>query len=395
MKPSFLAKLLDRIEHVSPDELQTYLQQLAREKGFLEVIFNTLQEGVLVIDATGKVLYFNPSIQRLIGLPDNALGHGIAEYLKELDWKKILRERRVVSRDLEVYYPDMRFLNFYLVPLEEPGQEFMGYALIFHDITATRQRTREVIESEKVNALTLLAAGVAHELGNPLNSLHIHLQLLERDLKKIEGAKGGRLVDSVRVAQAEITRLDNIINQFLRAVRPGQPDRKPAQVNDLVRESIDFLRPEIADRDILVETELAKDLPLLPLDGGQMKQAIYNLIKNSIQAMSVGGILRVRTERNDTHLLISFIDNGCGIAPENVSRIFEPYFTTKDGGSGLGLFIIRRIVREHGGDLILESDPGRGTTARIVLPLAERRVRMLPASGSTVKTETDKEEHHD
>lgn len=381
MKNTFLAKLLERIDHVGADELQNYLQQVAREKGFLEVIFNTLQEGILVIDAEGKITYFNPSLQRLIGLPDNALGQSIGAYLKELDWKKILRERRVVSRDLEVFYPDPRFLNFYLVPLEQ-GTEFMGYALIFHDITATRARTREEIESEKVNALTLLAAGVAHELGNPLNSLHIHLQLLERDLKKVESSRSGQLIESVHVAQGEIARLDNIINQFLRAVRPGRPERKPAQINEIVRESLDFLKPEIQDRDILVETELATDLPLVPLDAGQMKQAIYNLVKNSIQAMPVGGILRVHTERNDTHLLISFADNGCGIAPENVSRIFEPYFTTKDNGSGLGLFIIRRIVREHGGDLILESDPGRGTTARIVLPLAERRVRLLSAGPS-------------
>lgn len=383
MKSSFLSKLLSRIDRLEPDELQNYLQQLAREKGFLEVIFNTLQEGILVVDASGKIIYLNASIQRLIGLPDNALGRNIAEYLKELDWKKILRERRVVGRDLEVYYPDPRVLSFYLVPLEGEGKEFIGYAMIFHDITQTRERTREVIESEKVNALTLLAAGVAHELGNPLNSLHIHLQLLERDLKKIEGARAGRLVDSVRVAQSEINRLDNIINQFLRAVRPGQPDRKPHQVNTLVRESLEFLAPEISDRDILVETELGKDLPSIAVDAGQMKQAIYNLIKNSIQALSVGGILRIRTERNDTHLLLSFSDNGCGIPAENVSRIFEPYFTTKGGGSGLGLFIVRRIVREHGGDLILESDPGRGTTARILLPLAERRVRLLPAGNST------------
>jgi two-component system, sporulation sensor kinase E len=386
MKSSILAKLLDRIDQVGPNELQSYLQQLAREKGFLEVIFNTLQEGILVIDAGGKIIYINPSIQRMIGLPDNAIGRGIGEFLRELDWKKILRERRVVSRDLEVYYPDPRFLNFYLVPLEGDAKEFLGFAVIFHDITATRERTREVIESEKVNALTLLAAGVAHELGNPLNSLHIHLQLLERDLKKMEGPRASRLVDSVHVAQSEISRLDHIITQFLRAVRPGQPERKPSQINEIIRESLDFLKPEIQDRDILVETELAGDLPLVPVDAGQMKQAIYNLVKNSIHAMSVGGILRVRTERNDTHLLISFTDNGCGIAAENVSRIFEPYFTTKGNGSGLGLFIVRRIVREHGGDLILESASGRGTTARIALPLAERRVRMLPPSSESSAT---------
>lgn len=376
MKNAFLDKLLHRIDRVGPEDLQNYLQQLAREKGFLETIFNTLQEGVLVIDPAGKILYLNHTMQPLLGIGDDALGKNVASYLKELDWTGMLRERRVVSRDLEVYYPEKRLLNFYLVPIEATPP---AYAIIFHDLTSTREQTREVIESERLNALVLLAAGVAHELGNPLNSLHIHLQLLERDLKKLKDAQGKKLVESVRVAQTEIKRLDTIIDQFLRAVRPGQAKRLPTQINTLVEESIAFLGPEIEDKDVLVELDLAKGLPLIAADGGAIKQAFYNVIKNAVQAMGRGGILRIATARNDTHVLVSFADNGCGIAPEFLTRIFDPYFTTKEKGSGLGLFMVRRIVREHGGELMLESDPGRGTIARILLPLAERRMRMLPA----------------
>ena len=122
--------------------------------------------------------------------------------------------------------------------------------------------------------------------------------------------------------------------------------------------------------------------PALYVDRDQLKQAFYNLIKNALQAMRAGGILRISTERTDTHLVTTFSDNGSGIAPDKISRIFEPYFTTKPSGSGLGLLVVRRIVREHGGDLQLESHEGRGTTVRLLLPLPERRVRLLPATAS-------------
>jgi two-component system, sporulation sensor kinase E len=382
VKHAFLDKLLNRINRVGPEDLQHYLQQLAQEKGFLETIFNTLKEGVLVIDPKGKILYLNHSLQPLLGMGEDALGKNVAFYLKDLDWPAILRERRVVSRDLEIFYPEQRLLNFYLVPIESTPP---ACAIIFHDLTSTREQTREAVESGRLNALVLLAAGVAHELGNPLNSLHIHLQLIERDLKKMKDAQAHKLVESARVARAEIARLDTIIDQFLRAVRPGQVKRQPTRINALVEESIAFLHPEIEDRDVLVETDLMKSLPLVSADADALKQAFYNLIKNALQAMGRGGILRIATGRSDTHVLISFADNGCGIAPEHVTRIFDPYFTTKDKGSGLGLFIVRRIVREHGGELMLESDPGRGTTARILLPLAERRMRMLPPANPTKK----------
>jgi signal transduction histidine kinase len=148
-------------------------------------------------------------------------------------------------------------------------------------------------------------------------------------------------------------------------------------INDVLRESLSFLEPEIKDRDVIVQEELAEGLPLIPANPDQLKQAFYNLIKNAVQALSHGGILRVATSRSDTQLEISFEDNGTGISSEDMAHITEPYFTRKKAGSGLGLFIVQRIVQEHGGHLELLSQPGRGTTARIILPLAERRVRLL------------------
>jgi len=332
MKNTFLDKLLNRIDRVGQGDLQAYLQRLNSEKGFFETIFNTLQEGIVVVDSQGKIRYLNHAVTTLLGIdPARALGTPMAQHLKELDWPKILAEGRVVNRDLEVFYPQQRYLNFYLVPLDDQETSLMGFALIFHDLTARRAQAREAIESEKLNAVTLLAAGVAHELGNPLNSLNIHLQLLERDLRRRNenGGSDEDLLESVQVARSEVGRLDTIINQFLGAVRPAHIARSMVSINAVVHESLSFLQPEIKDRDVIVQEELGEALPLIPANADQLKQAFYNLIKNAVQALSHGGILRVATSRSDTHLQVSFEDNGTGISVEDMAHITEPYFTRK------------------------------------------------------------------
>ena len=148
-------------------------------------------------------------------------------------------------------------------------------------------------------------------------------------------------------------------------------------MNAIVEEAVRFFAPEIEDRDIVVEQELRSDLPPLELDRDQMKQAFYNVIKNSFEAMKRRGILHIRTDLDTTHVKISFTDTGGGMSAESLSHVFEPYFTTKSSGTGLGLLIVRSIVREHGGEMALESNEGKGLTLTIRLPYLDKRVRML------------------
>lgn len=384
MKRGFLDKLIERLPLVQPGEVQNHLMELAREKGFLETIFNAILEGVLVTDPRGRIIYLNRAACGFFGIGEEAsLGRPLGEVVRGIDWEALSGAKgEIVSRDLEVLYPENRVLNFYVVPLmsdEADGREreMVGRALILRDMTEVRAETAEAMEVERFSALTMLAAGVAHEIGNPLNSLNIHLQLMQRNLRSAPPKMRRQLEESVAIARNEVARLDHIITQFLRAIRPQKLELAPSDINAVLGETLAFLEAEINERDILVERDMAKALPLLAIDREQLKQAFYNICRNAFQAMKSGGILRVSTSADSTHVRVVFADTGGGIAPENITRIFEPYFTTKEDGNGLGLLIVRRIVRAHGGEVVLESSPGKGLTLTVMLPRADKRVRFL------------------
>ena len=405
MTPGFLEKLIERIGRIRPEEVQNYLLRLAREKGFLETIFNAIHEGVIVTDAAGNISFLNDAACQLFGLNrEDCMGRPLSDRIHGLDWSSLTSSETIISRDMEVFYPQNRFINFYVAPIsiaprddeEAPkpsrrrrssASALVGYAIILRDITETRRTTEQTIESERLNALTLLAAGVAHELGNPLNSLSIHLQNIERKIRRLPEDTRSDLQDSLKIAREEITRLDYIITQFLGAIRPAPLQTTIENLNTLVQESLAFLAPELTDRDVLVETELHADIPPLPLDRHQIKQAFYNIIKNAIQAMKPGGILHIRTDRDDEdRVTVTFNDTGGGIPAEHMSKVFDPYFTTKTTGSGLGLLIVRRIVREHGGEIDIVNNQGRGLQLTIRLPVHDRRLRMLQNAEGGVRS---------
>ena len=375
MRTAFVDKLIQRMDRLEPEEVQHIMLDLLREKGFLEKVFQALQEGIILLDGSGCVTYINRAACEFFNLEaDSVMGQQLGQGVHGLDWKELLKPGTVVTRDIEVFYPENRFLNFTVTSIDD--EQPLGFVMLIRDITQTRKLTEEKIESERINAFTLLAAGVAHELGNPLNSITIHLQLLERKMRKM-GASGAKLQEHLDVALGEIKRLDLIIGQFLAAIRPTKPQCQRLQLNDLIEECLRFLKPEIDQHKIKVRRELRADLPYMPLDGNQMKQAIYNLIRNAVQAMQSKGTLTVSTTFNDFEVLVGFQDTGKGISAAEMNSLFQPFFTTRKSGTGLGLLIVRRIIREHGGEIDIKSREGEGTLVTLHLPLIEKQIRLL------------------
>lgn len=369
---------MGKLNWLDAERMQDYFGQIASEKGFFEAVFNSLAEGIIVTDAAGRISYLNEAATELLGVPqETALGLALRRYLPDLKWDAAGNGKpRVFSREIEVFYPQPRFLHLYAVPLTAAGG---GMVLILRDVTAARKQSADAIASERNQAVSLLAAGVAHEIGNPLNSLTIHLQLLDREARDLPAEKRAAFKESVRVARAEVARLDKIVADFLRAARPAPPRMALESLNAVVEETLQFMSAEIQDAGIAAEANLSRGLPRVWFDHDQMKQVFINLIKNALQAMKPGGRLTVATERAEDCVLVSVSDTGAGIPPNLIGKIFEPYESTKKGGSGLGLMIVRRIVQQHGGAMDVDSVVGKGTVFRLRLPTREKRARVLEA----------------
>jgi PAS domain S-box-containing protein len=386
-KNSSLDRVLGRLDTLDSVNLANLVQRLARERSLFEEIFNTLQEGVLVITLDGEIDYANDAAHRLIGLGEDELAGQIL-------WRLIPGLRPslggtleddtaaalpVVAREFELTYPEPRTVRLYMVPFRgEARGDARRFAVILTDVTRDKHATAQQLEDERTSSILLLAAGVAHELGNPLNSLTIHLQLITRKLNKLKASRDTEsLVESVDVCRAEVARLDGIIAHFLEAIRPQPPDLAELDLAEVLAEVLRFQQREFADRRIAVEVEASGDLPVVMADRNQLKQVFFNLAKNALDAMEPGGRLKIRARADDDSVFLLFGDSGSGIKQEDLVRVFQPYHTTKPGGHGLGLMIVQRILREHGGQVGIESKEGVGTVVTLHFPRKDRRVRML------------------
>ena len=388
MKNTGLEKILGRIEDLDSVNLGILVQRLARERKMQETVFNTIQDGVIVIDSDGVVQYANDAALGLIGLKGNDIGvtrlwKMVPDLAKSIDRETVMGEKKsapVLSREIELNYPDHRVVRLYMVPIDaQVGHDDSGgYVIVLSDVTEERVSMEERLESERIDSIVRLAAGVAHELGNPLNSLTIHLQLIERKLKNLaKQPDAKKLTESLQVCQGEVERLDGIITHFLKAIRPQKLELNELDLLGLVEDVLRVQEAELSNRKLEVKVEVNDDLPTILGDRDQIKQAFFNLIKNAMEAMQPSGSLRILARCDDDYVYLQFVDNGSGISEEDLSKVFQAYYTTKEEGHGLGMMIVERIMREHGGHINIESRKEAGTAITLQFPQQHRRTRLL------------------
>jgi len=339
------------IGKLDAEHLREQYELVADEFAKCERLLHALKEGIIRLDANGEVLQANPAAKTLLGMNP-------ADALQTMDLPIGVSSRREIS----LSYPEDRTLEIQTIPLDE---ETIVY---IRDTTAEHRRTEEELRAGATKAVCDLAAGVAHEIGNPLNAISLNIQMLERDPTDRE---------SIDICKSQIRRLDGIIREFLSALKPARPNLTPGTIAEPLKECLDTLRNQLEERRITVTLDIPASLPSVALDKNQIEQVFFNLLKNALEAMKDGGRIGITLSADDRDVSVAIQDSGFGMSDEQLSHLFEPYRTNKEKGTGLGLMISKRIITEHGGSIAAASKPGEGTTFTIILPRLERRIREL------------------
>ena len=376
----FFNKVAEHIDKLDAEGQRKQYRLLVGELSFYESVFRSLREGVLVVDSAGNTVYANEAVARLTGFDGaKAKGRPVRHLLPDWDWDNLLAPSgegqgwtRQASCELEVTYPEHRILEVQSTPSAN------GTVLLVRDVTLARAREESARETSRTDAVRDLAAGVAHEIGNPLNAISLNLQLLAREFRREpDEDRRARLLHDIATSQNEVKRLEGIIKGFLSALRPAKLNLVPGSLVDPLTDTLDALKAQFEDRRIQTQLNLPSALPTVLVDRAQMEQVFFNLIKNALEAMKDGGDLDIEVGADDRDVHVVIRDNGSGMDAATLAHIFEPYQTSKEQGSGLGLMLSRRIVHAHGGEIDVESKPGAGTAFTVRIPRLEKRVRRL------------------
>jgi len=380
LSSGFLDKIRERVNRLDSDILRELVLKFSDEQEFFQLILDSMMEGVLVVDEEELVQYANRTATIFLGKTlRQLLGRAVLDGLESPELynliKKALQDgERIRNREVSLIYPADRILNVHVFPLLRDGGIY-GNVVIFMDITREKEEEQRLRRAESMAALSNITAGIAHEIKNPLGALDIHLQLMELELEK-DGDRE-KMQRYLGVVREEVGRLNGIVVHFLDAIRPLSITRVRTDVESVIRSAGELFAPGFRERGISFELDIAEmeDMPLL--DPGLFRQVLVNLIKNAGEAISGNGVVKVVSRVDGDSLLVAVEDSGCGIEPERLHAICEPYNSSKPSGTGLGLTIVYRIIREHGGEVHVESQPGEGTRFAIQLPMKPQLRKMI------------------
>ena len=377
----FYLRALKKLEKLDTEQSHDLLVSAVEEISLLETVLDSIDVGILVCDGENNLVLVNKCAQRMLPLnySEGVLlwsairDEKIVEFFKDI----FLNGERVIDREMEIeQHGRDRLLSINVVPLVK-DRRITGSLIYIEDITEKRKGESRLRRAENLASLTTLAAGVAHEIKNPLGSISIHLQLLQKTLAKKNKSSDKTTDKYFEVLKEEVNRLNRIVVEFLFAVRPMALELREGDINRLISQIAEFVRYEMEQSNILFLLELDEDLPRLLMDERYMKQAMLNLVTNAMAAMPNGGVLTIATNHVENEIRISVCDTGIGMNEKNIAKIFEPYFTTKEMGTGLGLTQVYKIIREHQGEITVDSAPEQGTEFKIILPVPQKETRMI------------------
>jgi PAS domain S-box-containing protein len=380
----FYKRALKKLDKLDTDQRRELLISAVEEISILETVLDSIDVGILVCDEKHNLLMANKYAQMLLPLNynegDNILSSINDEKITGFLSETLQNTDRVMDKEIDIEHKGRnRLLSVNVLPLVQ-DKKITGSLIYIEDITEKRKGESRLRRAENLASLTTLAAGVAHEIKNPLGSISIHLQLLQKALAKIN--VGDNKTDKYfNVINEEVDRLNRIVVDFLFAVRPMTLDLREGDINQVISQVMEFVHYEMEQSKVLCLLELAENMPKILLDERLLKQALLNLVENARNAMSGGGVLTIATHYTDSEIRISVCDTGTGISKENIAKIFEPYFTTNETGTGLGLTQVYKIVREHQGEITVDSALAEGTEFKIILPIPQKETRMLSYNG--------------
>ena len=389
----FFDKFLKNFDKVSDSEKKRIFERLSTLYYSQNTIIENLEEGIISIDINGIIQGINKKACFLFSIPRNSENEPLSKYISDTEMGKIILELiKESDSDTKLLKDDdnKRILQINIFPLGESGR-IIGTLIKASDITQTYENAQKLKRAEQLASLTTLAAGVAHEIKNPLGSISIYIQLIEKIIKKnIENESQCymELKEYCGIIKEEIGRLEDTINSFLFSVRKLELNLEEININSLILSTIDFLKYEIENNNINIEIKFDRDNLILRIDERYIKQSLINIIQNAIDSIlekeevidkkeDYKKEIQIKLKTIDNYALISVKDNGIGIKEDMLTKIFEPYFTTKRHGTGLGLTNVARIIEAHNGNINIESEYNKGAKVIIKLPLLRENQKFL------------------
>jgi len=350
--------------------------QVINVQDYTQSILRSITSGVITMGPDGSVATANPAAERMLGMhevdmvpkpvrslfrDDGGLG---ADVTKVLDGRlpKTMRDLQLVTKEGRTVHVQASASR-----MRDVSGHILGAVVTLEDVSEVKALTEQLIRADRLAAMGELTAGVAHEVRNPLGIIRASVQLLEE-----RGTDNDRAAEALGVIKQEIDRLDRVIKALLDFGRPSTPTMLPTDVNDVVRDVVLFTRQFATRSRVEISERLADGLPKVSADPDQLKQVFVNLVSNAVQAMEeTGGTLTLETMEGEGYVVIRVADDGPGIPEEGVGKVFDPFYSTRDAGTGLGLTIVHRIVDDHDGHIEVESAGGAGTVFTVSLPMMD------------------------